>query len=143
MVNRSWLESRVISTKASFDDGEVGADLEKRIKDLEGMVAQINASPTPKTSSTATIAGLQDASSAGVSMEWLTISLQSASIEYTQVYRKCKDAFNGRLFVKFSSLEAREFAIAKFNVSEMKFSSNVDKQSFLNPDLPLDIRTNI
>jgi hypothetical protein len=92
-----------------------------------------------KDNNTGAVGGMSDAPSADAAKTWLREALQKADIDgVTEVYDKCqKRAFNGMLFVKFSSPEKRDGAIEKYNAAKNKFA---EEPSFMNRERPLQQR---
>ena len=105
---------------------ELKAKVDERFEKLEKMIERLHISPSSKEkeTSTAIVGGLSDASSAAAAKTWLTEAIQKAGIlGVNEIYDTCKDrAFNGVLFVKFNSPEAREAGMERFKSSKRKFS---------------------
>ena len=105
------------------------------------LIAGLHISPFTgeKDKATAIVGGLSDASSADSAKVWLKEALRKADIDgVTEIYDKCQDrAFNGMLFVKFSSSEARNVGIGRFKSSKSQLS---EKRSYMNRDRPIQER---
>ena len=113
--------------------------LSQKVETLEKLVADMRIKPTACDSATTIIQGLGAASSGTIAVDWVREAMQKLAISAVlDVYHKCGDReFNGMVFVKFESAEARAKGITSFNASRSAFS---DEKKFMNPDLPAEER---
>jgi hypothetical protein len=117
--------------------------LKQKIEDIEVELGKLKmVACVPKEGpSTALVGAMNDASSGDSAKTWLWGILQKEGIEGVQdVYYK--GDFKGLLWVKFASIEKREVAISKYNSLKSKYN-NSEKNSYMNPDLPITIRAGI
>ena len=120
-------------------EAKVDTVLTKRVDELERMIKDMHIKKVTHGGSTAVVGGLSSASSPAVAIEWVWEQTKKADIKgVTEVFHKGSNVeFNGMVFLKFDSTEARDRAIVAFNAIKAGLDN---AQTFMNPDLPVTIR---